>query len=234
MKRRTFLQAMGGMAGLAITKSVPAIALPQEALVHKMVIVGLGGTGGRIVSRMASMSPQWWAGSDLFVEHYAIDTDHRSLDRVDASVQRILLSGYPQDSSGSCIYPMLARKAAWRHRDLFKGIWSTHGISRDPIVIFVAGFGRGAGTGLAQALSWQARQQNLYAHFPILAMPFSWEAHAVSLTREMNRLECAAEHGLCLHAPDESNPDEPMAVALEKLDRQIIQDITGSVKPWPT
>lgn len=225
MERRTFLKVMGGLAGGVLSRHALALPVPQERAA-KLAVVGLGGAGGRIVSKLASATPEWWRDSNLIVEHYAIDTDRRSLDYVSGDVRRILLPEFPHGSSGSCIDPSFARQVAWRHRHLFKDIWNARNLPHDPIVILVGGFGRGAGTGLSQFLCWQAVQQPHWVNcFPMLSMPFSWEMHAVSLPKEMRRLERAAFCGVCEFNLDESNLDRPVDAAFDKVDEEIAEQI---------
>ena len=225
MKRRTFIKALGGMAGLVLAPAISAMPVPRSPYV-KIAFVGLGGAGGRIVSKLASDGPARWGDSDAHVELYAIDTDRRSLDYTSDRVRRILLPGFPSGSMGSCIYPQYARQAAWHHRDKFSGIWNRQGLPHEPIIIVVAGFGRGAGTGLAQALSWQARQYTNFT-WPMLSMPLSREVHAISIPEEMRRMERATDNSLALFYPDESNVNETVAATIEKVDQQIINDLQG-------
>ena len=97
MKRRTFIKVIGGVAGLALAPAISAMPLPRTPYV-KYAFVGLGGAGGRIVSKLASDGPTRWGHHDALVELYAIDTDRRSLDYTSDRVRRILLPGFPSGS----------------------------------------------------------------------------------------------------------------------------------------
>lgn len=199
MERRIFLKGAAGLLAVSMASwPVAAMSLGEiepAAAPQRLLIVGLGGVGCRIVSRLAREGGEW-----DYPDLCAIDTDRSALDQVDARVSRIWLPVNARGEEGSCIYPHVARRTAWMHRDRVAHVWQ-----HDEIFIFVAGLGQGAGTGFAQAFSWQARQAGAYPA-TLIQMPCAGEIHPVPLEPEVRRLERAAE-GFGRYMPEDHNPD---------------------------
>jgi cell division GTPase FtsZ len=215
------------MAGLAIAQ--PGVAgmvdLPTPP---RIAIVGVGGAGGRIVSRAAISMPVT-LGSNINVEYFAADTDPRSLDYAGTGVSRIYLrKPYPYEW-GSCIFPAKARKVGWHYREQLAD--ATHGIdlANRKLVVLVAGFGRGAGTGLTQAIAWQSRQVGATT-IACLAMPYSWEVHAVELSTEMRRLVRAANTVIKIKQ-DESRTEESITDFFSRCDKVIASKVCEIIEP---
>ena len=217
------------MAGLIMSPGIPAMPIPKQKD-SLLTLVGLGGAGGRIVSKFADGENDW--NEDLDVRYFAIDTDHRSLDYVSDVVHRILLpDSIPPESLGSCIHPRYGRQAGWTHRSRIERIFLSDRTSPydQSILIFLAGFGGGAGTGLTQTLMWQARQHHPYYSWPTLAMPLSTTLRTTSRRAEMRRIRKASDCSYCLYCPDESDPMRSWEKTHRMVDQAIIDDIRGSL-----
>jgi cell division GTPase FtsZ len=207
---------VGSYAGLALTRpALSGLSCPGPLNVS---IVGVGGTGGRLVSYLAKNCPDRLLDSTLTVEHFAVDTDHSALDSVASNVRKIWLP----EPYMSCIFPAYGRQVAWRHRERLSPLWAAPG---PKLVMAVAGMGRGTGSGVTQTIAWLGRQANSIT-VAYGVVPFSWEINPVRLGPEWRRLERAA-HVVTWVALDESNQEATLAEIFAECDESVARHVHG-------
>ena len=111
----------------------------------KIVVIGVGGVGCRVVSAMAQSGIN-------HVEFIAADSDVRDLD--DAQVERKLRIGSDRShAAGISANPEIDRSTTLEHAAEIKSV-----LSGSDIVFVVAGMGGGMGTGGAPVIARIARE----------------------------------------------------------------------------
>ena len=130
----------------------------------KIAVLGLGGGGGRIVSRLSEIAP--WSQLDVA----AADTDADALEHV-GEVTRIALGQEwtRQEGCGGDI--VLGERAASASAERLREF-----IQDARLLIVVAGLGGGTGSGAAKVVARLAREAELSAMF-LLTLPFAFEGN---------------------------------------------------------
>jgi len=262
MDRRTFIEhcqllGLPLLPGLASTfllskpaaastgsESLP-ISVPSDRIINsspfRVSIIGAGGLGGRMVTQISKhhfpVDP-----AEVSILYFAVDTDKRSLDRLESMlVQPIWIPG-ESGASGSSIYPSTARRQASLHKDrlydnpsMRKYLPHTQrglDLTGNAVTIIIAGFGRGAGTGLAQEIA-QSASQSSGLTVVFLTLPLSFEFMHASFEAELQRLTETATVVTTAH--DESKPDTLMHVVLaeaeSKMQRQVCNLVDAVTNP---
>lgn len=233
MERRRFLKRSVALSGLALSFGASRVWPRDMVEPTRICIIGAGGCGTRIVSRL--VREQWIEPApSVSVEYFGIDSDARALEAADSTLHRIeVAAGFD-----SCAWPAIGRQTAEHQSGLLFGIPGTAGTRESGslrllgtrLVILVAGLGRGAGTGFAQVIADHARQAGAIT-VACVTLPFSFEIHPMPVAPEMTHLQRAADIVIAT-AHDESTPDALMADVMAQCERQLaarIREFVASI-----
>ena len=184
--------AMTLQLGHAYDEHVNFTELWDDTRIPRITVVGLGGFGNRVVSYLPSH-----AGLDGIPryggpEYHGLDTNYSHALNISNGFrcQEIPLVMDEGNAIRSCDgWPSRARRAIWHAFDESSAL--NKQLKGVDILFLVAGLGRGAGTGLSQAVACHARQAGVLT-IALVTLPLSTETLKVTLKHEMRRLiQCA-------------------------------------------
>ncbi len=209
--------AMVPELALARTDNISEVPGKDDAgksIAPHISIIGLGGFGVRYITGF-SLKGFSELRENIQPNFIGMDTDKTSIAMaIDESdvIRPLHLPYFDYDHNGrwcgwmnvgSCNgQPALARGTAWRLNDMLFGRKNEDGykdtkrgllkMDQTDLAILVAGLGRGAGTGLAQTIAYQARLAGVQT-VALVTLPLASEKLAVPLSRELRRLQRAAD-----------------------------------------
>lgn len=192
---------------------------PPQADDPMVAVVGLGGAGLKIITRLRSLKEAKW------VKTLAVDTDKRSLARCQADHK--IAAGLQWTNGLGC------------GGDIHKGE-RTLALVRNEIADFVAdaslvlavgGLGGGTAGGGASIVAGAARGKEVPTIF-IMSSPFSFEGHGKRKTAENAARELILSANVLLRVPNDllysSLPaDTPVDEAFAKADLEMARSILG-------
>jgi cell division protein FtsZ len=127
----------------------------------KIKVIGVGGSGGNAISRMAKCKIQG-------VELIAINSDFQDLKKTKADL-KIQIGKELTKGLGAGMNPQIAKKAAEESREEIKKV-----LEGADIVFVVCGLGGGTGSGAAPVVAGIAKQLNILT-IGAVTLPFSFE-----------------------------------------------------------
>lgn len=161
MDRRYFLQLVGAATGAGAFPGIAKAAMVGQATRPIIKVVGVGGAGGNIVSRLHK------EGIKGLAETICIDTDESAMDNLLADRKILIGSGERLTKR----HPTEAWKLAFSHREAIKSA-----VAGSDIVVVVAGLGGMTGTCLAASIISRARQTKACV-IAVLVMPFLFQGN---------------------------------------------------------
>ncbi len=159
MDRRYFLQLVGATAGIGTVPGIAKAAMNGQVSRPIIKIVGVGGAGGNIVSKLKS------EGIDGIHEFICIDTDGEALNRCLADRKIVIGTGERLTKH----HPTEAEKLAFAHREEIRSA-----VAGSDIVVVVAGLGGKTGTRMAPSVISRARRESACI-IALLITPFPFE-----------------------------------------------------------
>jgi hypothetical protein len=205
-----------------------------------VTVVGLGGCGVHQVGVLQKKYGEAFDG--LSIRYFAVDCDSAPV-----RARRTQRSSVPWVSWrwGSEPYhlcprscqgdPALARGNDWERVN--PDITERFDFAVTDVLILLAGFGKGAGTGISQALAAQARLAGIPA-FVLAALPFQSEKLCVNLATEMSLLEGVCDgvlyfdqesHGESTFIPPETSIGERLRITnlrIEGCFHELLEGMT--------
>lgn len=147
----------------AVSKSLAKSGLPVKSVGVRIKILGIGGAGCSILSRLDRDSlPK--------VEFIALNTDRDSLDRCGIE-KRLQLGGDLTSGWGTGGDPEIGRQIALEEKERVKEI-----LNQTDIVFLVLGLGKGTGTGVSPIIAQLAKEMGgLTIGFVVLPFHFEGE-----------------------------------------------------------
>lgn len=127
-------------------------------------VVGVGGAGGNIVTRMKERNKNDLQG----IEYIAVNTDAQDLDNAEVD-KKIQIGKALTKGLGAGMNPEVGQKAAEENRSEIK-----EAIEGADVVFITAGFGGGTGSGGAPVVAETAREEGILT-IAIVTKPFSFE-----------------------------------------------------------
>lgn len=247
MDRRTFIkhcQLLGlpllpGAASTFLLNNVAAAStespLPtirdSSIPIFRINIIGAGGLGTRLVSRIAKTQYSY-DPAEVSIRYFAVDTDRHSLDKLETGLVRPVWIPAESGAGGASIDPSTARRLATFHGDRLFG---TPKISdRDPqasgelnlagapMTIIVAGFGRGAGTGLTQEIARKSLEAGALT-MAFVTEPLSFESTSSPLETKLKTLASTATVVRVCH--DESQPEALLKDVLSHAESELVRRV---------
>jgi len=167
------------------TKKIKQISLPQQsqamkpkAIITRIKVVGVGGCGGNVVSRM--MEGDRMRG----VEFIAINTDAQDLDRVTAH-RKIYIGKALTRGLGAGMNPEIGKQAAEENRSEIGEV-----LNGADVVFVIAGMGGGTGT-LGSSVVVEIAKEKGILTVAMVTKPFSFEgSQRMALAQDgLNRLK---------------------------------------------
>lgn len=157
--------------------SIPHVIKPK-AIITRIKVVGIGGCGGNVVSRM--MEGDRMRG----VEFVAINTDAQDLDRVTAH-RKIYVGKALTRGLGAGMNPEIGKQAAEENRSEIGEV-----LNGADIVFVVAGMGGGTGTLGSSVVAEIAREKGILT-VAMVTKPFAFEgSQRMALAQDgLNRLK---------------------------------------------
>lgn len=177
-----------------------------------IAVVGVGGAGQNIVSRIYSESNR--------VDTVAVNTDHEHLRACEAHTKVLIGKDvtFGQDAGG---FPEIGEHCAEKSREVLKEVLKGH-----DIVFIVAGMGGGTGTGAAPIVASAAKEVNAVT-FAVPILPFGLEGEkrmklaieGVRRLREQADITVVLDHNKTL----ESVPDVSFNDAMRLMEKSVMK-----------
>ena len=186
----------------------------------KVLILGLGGAGGKVVSRIAA---QRIAGLDTV----AIDTDLAALQSLDSGVQQFAAgSDWSWNSGTGCGGDVIrGEQAISNERHKIMELISGHSL-----ILVVAGLGGGVSSGGIRTIASTIRAKKIPAVF-LLTTPFSFESFAKRKAAEDSIGQLLPVTDILIRLPNdllfsmispESSVDQAFAKSCDEIARTVI------------
>lgn len=198
--------------------SIPRKKVNKNKPVARIKVVGIGGAGGNVITRM---------GSDFVrgVEFIAINTDVQDLEHCDAKY-KIHIGRMATRGMGAGMNPDLGRQAAEENQaDISEAL-------RDADMIFLtAGFGGGTGTGATPMVADIARETGALT-VAVVTKPFTFEGSQRMRIAEEGILRLKDKVDTMLVIPNDRifsviDNDTPILKAFEKIDDILKSAVSG-------
>jgi cell division protein FtsZ len=143
----------------ALASSHAPEKLQKEIGEINIVVIGLGGAGNNSVSRLAQLGI---VGARLV----CINTDKQHLDRMDKSLEKMLIGETLTNGMGAGGYPNVGERAAEMDRTKLQNL-----VKGADLVFIVCGLGGGTGTGAAPVIADFAKSEGALV-ISIATLPF--------------------------------------------------------------
>lgn len=184
-------------------------------------VVGVGGSGGNMVSRM---SQNFMRG----VEFIAINTDHQALDWCEVK-RRIYIGKNLTRGLGTGMNPELGRQAAEENRSEI-----AESLQGADIVFIAGGFGGGTATGAMPVVAEAAKQTGALT-FAFVAKPFAFEGTQRQRIAEEGLMKIKDKVDALIVVPNDRiftviGKDTPIMKAFEAIDEVLRNAIHGIVE----
>ena len=196
----------------------------DNTIKNKVLVLGLGGAGGRIVQTLSTLPEA--AGLMLA----AFDTDRSALDRLTllAPEHKILCAEqwlYGQGAGGD---PIKGQRAFSRDSSQLQAI-----ITQADLLIVVGGMGGGTATGGAGVVARLAKSLSKTALL-LMGMPFAFEGYGTSKCAEDGLRELLALSDTVLSVPNDLlfsvlPAETPFAEAFRMADMEFARTLTGLI-----
>ncbi len=184
----------------------------------RIKVVGIGGAGGNVISRMGRDSIRG-------VEFVAINTDAQDLEHCDAK-QKIHIGRIATRGLGAGMNPDLGRQAAEENQaDVAEAV-------KDADLIFIAaGFGGGTGTGATPVVADIIRETGALT-IAIITKPFAFEGSQRTRIAEEGILRLKDKVDTMLVVPNDRifsviDNETPILKAFEKVDDILKSAVSG-------
>src|SRR3989344_2692474 len=181
-------------------------------------VVGIGGAGGNVITRM---------GSDFIrgVEFIAINTDAQDLEHCDAK-QKIHIGRIATRGMGAGMNPDLGRQAAEENQaDIAEALKGAD------MIFLAAGFGGGTGTGATPVVADLARETGALT-VAIITKPFTFEGSQRARIAEEGLMRLKDKVDTMLVIPNDRifsviDNETPILKAFEKIDEILKSAVSG-------
>ena len=187
----------------------------------KVTVIGLGGGGVKIVSKLAD-SPH-----AAHLKLLAVDTDSSILDNSPLNSEQKFLADSKWRNGEGCGGKVLeGQRSISRERANIEDL-----LSDSSLLIVTGGLGGGTATGGVAAFAGIAKKLNISSIF-ILTMPFSMEGHSKRRTAENGIKELLPVADVLLYLPNDLlfnclSGDTPVDKAFEMADNEVARTILG-------
>jgi cell division protein FtsZ len=184
-------------------------------------VVGVGGSGGNMVSRMSQ-------GFIRGVDFVAINTDHQALDWVEVK-RRIYIGKNLTKGLGTGMNPDLGRQAAEENRSEI-----AQALQGADIVFIAGGFGGGTATGAMPIVAEAAKQTGALT-IAFVAKPFAFEGTQRQRIAEEGLMKIKDKVDALIVVPNDRiftviGKDTPILKAFEGIDEILKNTILGIVE----
>lgn len=193
---------------------------PNNNMVAKIKVIGVGGGGGNAVSRMRESFTRG-------VEFWAINTDHQDLDKCNVK-NKIYIGKNLTKGLGAGMNPDLGRQAAEENRsDIAEAVKGAD------LVFITAGMGGGTGTGAAPIVAEVAKQAGALT-VAVFTKPFSFEGTQRGRIAEEGFNKIKDKVDALIVVPNDRifaiiSKDTPILKAFETIDNILKNALQGIV-----